>query len=122
VLEQHRSVQHDESMGMTEDETSRHLPLGGYVVSNDMFHDAIRRDDSRHHHNKLPINARSVSLKGWLLRVARYLLDLRAAAALQGDDGRCLERHGFRGPRWDGMNDDYEEDEDGEALVRAMFL
>jgi len=66
VLEQHRSAQHDESMGMTEDETSRHLPLGGYVVSNDMFHDAIRRDDSRHHHNKLPLNARSVSLKGWL--------------------------------------------------------
>ncbi|KAL3763740.1 hypothetical protein ACHAW5_006184 [Stephanodiscus triporus] len=67
VLERrHRSAQHDESMGMAEDEASRHLPLGGYVVSNDMFHDAIRRDDSRHHRNKLPLNAGSVSLKGWL--------------------------------------------------------
>jgi hypothetical protein len=47
------------------------LPLGGYVVSNDMFHDAIRRDENKQyqqqqHIHSLPLSARPVSLKSWL--------------------------------------------------------
>jgi hypothetical protein len=56
---------------MEEDETTTcHLPLGGYVVSNDMFHDAIRRDEDgqRTNHQLLPLNRRPSSLKGWLSR------------------------------------------------------
>eukprot|EP00578_Thalassiosira_sp_NH16_P024027 CAMPEP_0181095600 /NCGR_PEP_ID=MMETSP1071-20121207/10598_1 /TAXON_ID=35127 /ORGANISM="Thalassiosira sp., Strain NH16" /LENGTH=455 /DNA_ID=CAMNT_0023177977 /DNA_START=165 /DNA_END=1532 /DNA_ORIENTATION=+ len=59
----------DESMGMDDDDTTKHLPksvLGGYVVSNDMFHDAMRRDERKQHHHQQPLNARPISLKSWL--------------------------------------------------------
>jgi hypothetical protein len=36
-------------------------------VSNDLFHDAIRRDENGHHiHHHLPLNQRPLSLRGWL--------------------------------------------------------
>ena len=63
-----------EENGMTTTTLTRsRLPMGGYVVSNDMFHDAIRRDDNRHgtndrRHAPLPLNCRSSSLMGWLSR------------------------------------------------------
>ena len=43
--------------------------LGGYVVSNDMFIDAIKRDQrkQKHHtHHHHPLNARPISLRSWL--------------------------------------------------------
>ena len=70
-----QEVEADESMmGVDDyDESSslQQLPksvLGGYVVSNDMFADAIRRDahKSQEHHQHHPLNARPVSLKTWL--------------------------------------------------------
>ena len=59
--------------GMDEDDNvvPTNLPLGGYVVSNDMFHDAIRRDENRQnqqHIHLLPLSARPVSLKSWLMK------------------------------------------------------
>ena len=76
LLEQRENMQqqHDDSMGMDEDtdtSSSRHLPpsvLGGYVVSNDMFHDAVRRDERKQQsvHHQHPLNARPISLKSWL--------------------------------------------------------
>ena len=66
VLEQRRSATtwHDDEM---EDETSSgHLPLGGYIVSNDMFHNVIRRDDDKHRSHQLPLSTRANSLKSWL--------------------------------------------------------
>ena len=61
-----------EENGMTTTTLMRsRLPMGGYVVSNDMFHDAIRRDDNRHgtndrRHVPPPLNCRSSSIRGWL--------------------------------------------------------
>ena len=76
LSEQRESMQqqHDDSMGMDEDtdtSSSRHLPpsvLGGYVVSNDMFHDAVRRDERKQQsvHHQHPLNVRPISLKSWL--------------------------------------------------------
>ena len=77
LLEQRESMrqQNDDLMGMDEDNgtsLSQHLPpsvLGGYVVSNDMFHDAVRREDERKQqnvHHQYPLNARPISLKSWL--------------------------------------------------------
>eukprot|EP00579_Thalassiosira_antarctica_P013200 CAMPEP_0201938290 /NCGR_PEP_ID=MMETSP0903-20130614/41146_1 /ASSEMBLY_ACC=CAM_ASM_000552 /TAXON_ID=420261 /ORGANISM="Thalassiosira antarctica, Strain CCMP982" /LENGTH=429 /DNA_ID=CAMNT_0048479523 /DNA_START=97 /DNA_END=1383 /DNA_ORIENTATION=+ len=69
-LMEQQGMHQDESMGMEDDTSSQHLPksvLGGYVVSNDFFQDAIRRDEKklqRHHHH--PLNMRPVSLKSWL--------------------------------------------------------
>ena len=63
--------QEDEGMMMLEDKTVQHflLPLGGYIVSNDMFHDAIRRDEKKLCHHELSLNMRSsISLKGWLMK------------------------------------------------------
>jgi hypothetical protein len=63
--------QEDEGMMMLEDKTVQHflLPLGGYIVSNDMFHDAIRRDENKLRHHELSLNMRSsISLKGWLMK------------------------------------------------------
>ena len=69
-----------EEDGMTTTTLTRsHLPVGVYVVSNDMFHDAIRQDENRHgtndcRHVPLPLNCRSSShcrsssLRGWLSR------------------------------------------------------
>jgi hypothetical protein len=63
-----------EENGMTTTTLTRsRLPMGGYVVSNDMFHDAIRRDDNRHgtndrRHVPPPLNCRSSSIRGWLSR------------------------------------------------------
>jgi hypothetical protein len=67
-------MQQDSHEGMDEDDNlPPSLPLGGYVVSNDMFHDAIRRDENRQyqqqqHMNSLPLSARPVSLKSWLMK------------------------------------------------------
>jgi hypothetical protein len=69
-----------EEDGMTTTTLTRsHLPMKVYVVSNDMFHDAIRQDENRHgtndcRHVPLPLNCRSSShcrsssLRGWLSR------------------------------------------------------
>ena len=59
--------------GMDEDDNvlPTKLPLGGYVVSNDMFQDAIRRDENRQHQqhlHSLSLSARPVSLKSWLMK------------------------------------------------------
>ncbi|KAL7529325.1 hypothetical protein ACHAXR_002905 [Thalassiosira sp. AJA248-18] len=65
LMEQNR-MQRDESMGMEED-SPQNLPasvLGGYVVSNDFFQDAIRRDAKKHQQH--PLNMRPTSLKSWL--------------------------------------------------------
>ena len=56
-----------EEDGMTTTTLTRsHLPMGVYVVSNNMFHDAIRQDENRHgtndcRHVPLPLNCRSSS-------------------------------------------------------------
>lgn len=59
----------DEPMVMEEDDDRHGLPkavLGGWVVSNDFFQDAVGRDGKKHQH--YPLNARPVSLKSWLAR------------------------------------------------------
>lgn len=75
VLEQQLHEDHDdESMSMEEgDDESFTVSLpstvfGGYVVSNDFYNDAIRRDDmSKHHQNEsLALAARASTLKKWL--------------------------------------------------------
>ena len=75
VLEQQLNEEHDdESMSMEEgDDESFTVSLpstvfGGYVVSNDFYNDAIRRDDmSKHHQNEsLALAARASTLKKWL--------------------------------------------------------
>jgi hypothetical protein len=77
---------------MVDDETSssrHHLPLGGYVVSNDMFHDAIRRDDIGHYRQNqllLPLNARPVFLKGWLARKRISYSFANVGTTSQSDD------------------------------------
>lgn len=66
-LAQEREMQQDEMMGV-DDDTTQQLPLpvlGGYVVSNDMFHDACRRDSSYQQHHQ-SLSARAASLKSWL--------------------------------------------------------
>mmetsp|Transcript_29436 Transcript_29436/g.62032 ORF Transcript_29436/g.62032 Transcript_29436/m.62032 type:complete len:411 (-) Transcript_29436:21-1253(-) len=60
---------HGETMEMDDGMASslNQLPksvLGGYVVSNDFYSDAIRRDEKKHCH--YPLNARPLSLKSWL--------------------------------------------------------
>jgi len=71
----HRStsgMQQHKHEGMdVDDHLQPTLPLGGYVVSNDMFHDAIRRDENRQYQQQqyihsIPLSARPVSLKSWL--------------------------------------------------------
>ena len=70
--EEHHAQEGEESMGMEEDTaTHQHLPksvLGGYVVSNDFFHDAVRRDERKanEHHSNRPLSMRPASLKSWL--------------------------------------------------------
>ena len=82
----------DETIEMMEDdETSssrHHLPLGGYVVSNDMFHDAIRRDDIGNYrqNRQLPLNARPVSLKGWLAKKRISYSFANVGTTSQSDD------------------------------------
>ncbi len=94
VLEQRMCARRrdDETIEMMEDdETSssrHHLPLGGYVVSNDMFHDAIRRDDIGNHrqNQQLPLNARPVSLKGWLAKKRISYSFANVGTTSQSDD------------------------------------
>ena len=65
--------QYDEMMGgmMEEDDRLPTSVLGGYVLSNDMFHDAMRRDEKQqqqftpHDH---PLNGRPSSLRSWMKR------------------------------------------------------
>jgi len=63
--------QHDTTMGGMMDEDDR-LPasvLGGYVLSNDMFHDAMRRDEKQQQQftpHDLPLNERPSSLRSWM--------------------------------------------------------
>ena len=90
-----RARRDDETMGMTEgDETpSPHLPLGGYVVSNDMFHDAIRRDDIGHYrrNQQLPPNARPISLKVWLAKKRISYSFANVGTTSRSDDGIRLD-------------------------------
>ena len=72
ALEQQLHEDHDdESMSMDDDNFTVSLPstvFGGYVVSNDFYNDAIRRDDmSKQHQNEsLALAARASTLKKWL--------------------------------------------------------
>jgi hypothetical protein len=55
LSEQHGTTQsssHEEVMMVDDDTTLSCLPMGGYVVSNDFFHDAVRRDEwqQKQHH------------------------------------------------------------------------
>ena len=62
--------QHDETMGgMNEDDRLPTSVLGGYVLSNDMFHDAMRRDEKQQQQftpHDLPLNERPSSLRSWM--------------------------------------------------------
>ena len=63
--------QHDTIMGgmMEEDDRLPTSVLGGYVLSNDMFHDAIRRDEKQQQKftpHDLPLNGRPSSLRSWM--------------------------------------------------------
>ena len=88
---QQQRRQHEDDGMMLEDENMQHflLPLGGYVVSNDMFHDAIRRDENKLRHHELSLNMRSsMSLKGWLMkkRISYSFANVgTAATTTQGD-------------------------------------
>lgn len=49
--------------------TYSNLPTGGYVVSNDFFHDAVRRDERQQKHfgeRQSSLSQQSLSLKSWL--------------------------------------------------------
>jgi hypothetical protein len=89
--QQQQQRQHEDDGMMLEDENMQHflLPLGGYVVSNDMFHDAIRRDENKLRHHELSLNMRSsMSLKGWLMkkRISYSFANVgTAATTTQGD-------------------------------------
>jgi len=73
ILLEQQQQQQDESMGMEEDDVPSQLPqqklpktvLGGYVVSNDFFNDAIRREENKHTND--PLHRRPTnSLRSWL--------------------------------------------------------
>jgi hypothetical protein len=76
ALQQHHM--HDDGMMMDDEQPTSRLPMGGYVVSNDFFHDAIKRDERQQkhylHEHKHPTDLSSLSqqssknhsLKAWL--------------------------------------------------------
>lgn len=85
--------QSDEAMTMEDDdddETTQQQQLlksvlGGYVVSNDFYHDAIRHDERKQHRYppRHPLNMRPPSLKSWLKkhRVSYSFANVGMAAA-----------------------------------------
>ncbi|KAL3785046.1 hypothetical protein ACHAWO_006821 [Cyclotella atomus] len=66
---------HDDGMMMDDEQTTSCLPMGGYVVSNDFFHDAAKRDERQqkdyfHYSPAMPSlsqqSSKKHSLKAWL--------------------------------------------------------
>jgi hypothetical protein len=97
--------QEDEGM-MLEDKTVQHflLPLGGYIVSNDMFHDAIQRDEKRLCHHELSLNMRSsISLKGWLMkrRISYSFANVGTTTTTQIDTSSDIQLDFVPNPRSD---------------------
>ncbi|KAL7530102.1 hypothetical protein ACHAWF_003243 [Thalassiosira exigua] len=80
-------TQQDEPMDMEED--TEQFPasvLGGYVVSNDFFQDAIRRDERKQRHHHHPLNMRPMSLKTWLkTKRISYSFANVGTASLEGE-------------------------------------
>jgi len=94
-LSEQRGMQHqDESMGMMEDDAAsqqQQLPpsvLAGFIVSNDFFQDAIRRDERKqkqhsNHHN--PLHMRATSMKSWLRKNRVSYSFANVGASLDGE-------------------------------------